>query len=444
MKEKGCKRIIISWILFLAVFAGIFLSVQEVLRVKWGAETAGAHETLNANGFYSEPENSLDVMLYGSSYLFFAVSPMKMYEDYGFTSYARGSANQSIYLSYYSIKDSLRYQTPKVIVLEIGQIVNPFDPVKDEWIARRGLDWMELSPVKLEAIKNLKIDGSNQTRLSYVFPLLRYHSRWSELGDSDFEYFDWERHNYSKGQYIGVTKLDFKWPADYMKETDKAAEIPADNMEYFKKIVDLCREKGIELLLVKTTAGAWTYDKYRAIKNMAEDFGVTYLDFNLPEYISEIGITTDDFHYNVWHLRVTGAEKTSVYLGKYLKEHYSLPDRRSDTKYRSEWDDDLKRYNDYKEEKGVRYYSLDDPVLKSAETVDNGILITWYRVEHAKQYAVYRRPLEGKEWTNLGKVEDTEFLDREAEKGNSYVYTVKAINGIIVSFCDVNGLRIDY
>lgn len=41
-------------------------------------------------------------------------------------------------------------------------------------------------------------------------------------------------------------------------------------------------------------------------------------------------------------------------------------------------------------------------------------------------------------------VDSFEYYDTDVEKGNTYVYTVKAINGIVTSFCDAYGLGIDY
>ena len=94
------KKKIISAAAFLLIGIVMFGALQELLKPKWGDGTAGAHETTNANGFYSEPEQSLDVLMFGSSYCFFGVSPLKMWEEYGFASYVRGSANQSIFLTY--------------------------------------------------------------------------------------------------------------------------------------------------------------------------------------------------------------------------------------------------------------------------------------------------------------------------------------------------------
>lgn len=347
------KKKLVSAVIFLLIFCMIFLSVEELLKPKWGEGTGGARETLNANGFYDEPEDTIDVMFFGSSYCFFAVSPMKMWEDFGYTSYVRGSANQSVFLTYYTLKESLKYQSPEVVVIEIGQIVNDFDPVVDEWIARRGLDYLKLSDVKAEAILDLDLEGSQQSYMDYFFPLLRYHSRWKELEFYDFDYYTWEPHNYAKGQYTGISIYQYQWPEGFMEPTDEVFEIPAESASYLDKIVTLCNENDVELVLIKSPMDGWTYAKHSSVQALADQHGVPFIDYNLPENIAATGIDpTTDFHYNQWHLRVTGAEKLSAHLGAYLTENYDLADHRNDPAYVI-WNEDLEEYNEFKRSSGL-------------------------------------------------------------------------------------------
>lgn len=352
---KNFLKLILKVAVFLVIFSIIFFPVQELLRAKWGIGTTGARETTNAFGFYDLPENTLDVMVFGASESFYDVSPLTMYENNGFTSYVRGSANQPVYLMYYTILDSLRTQSPEIIVLECGPMLKTFNPADgDEWLTRRGMDYMELSSVKLEAICNLPIDGSDQSKLSYVFPLLRYHSRWSELDQYDFEYFDWEAHNEFKGQYPGISSYEVTLPADYMAvPTEKAEVIPEDTMVYIQKIIDLCKDRGIEPVIIKAPTSGWTYEKHNAIQHIVDENGLMFIDFNLPEILKEIGIDTKkDFHYNEWHLGLRGADKVSVFLGDYLDDTYELPDRRSDSN-NSSWDEDLAVYKELKKTNGI-------------------------------------------------------------------------------------------
>ena len=342
------KKKLFSSIIFLIIFCMIFSSLQELLKPKWGEGTGGARETLNANGFYDEPEDTIDVMFFGSSLCFFAVSPMKMWQDYGFTGYVRGSATQSILLTYYTLKESLKYQSPSVVVVEVGQAPFEYTPVQDEWIYRRGLDYLRMSDVKVEAILDLDLSDSQQSYMDYFFPLLRYHSRWKELGFYDFDYYNWDPHNEFKGQYTGVSIFPVQRPEDYMAPTDEIDDLPESNAIYLEKIAVLCSEENIDLVLIKTPSDDWVYSNYNRIQQFAQEHNIPFIDYNLPENIDAIKLNhAADFHYNENHLRVTGADKLSVHLGQYLKDNYELPDHRSDPEY-AIWHADLAKYVELK------------------------------------------------------------------------------------------------
>ena len=75
--------------------------------------------TRKVEGFYAEEENSLDFVFVGSSQMFTTVVPAVLWEEYGMTSYDFGANEQPMYLSYYYIKEALKYQNPKAIVLEV-------------------------------------------------------------------------------------------------------------------------------------------------------------------------------------------------------------------------------------------------------------------------------------------------------------------------------------
>ena len=57
---------------------------------------------------------------------------------------------------------------------------------KSEAYNRMTLDGMKLSKYKIASIRESMTEDENMA--SYIFPLLRYHSRWSELSSEDFRY----------------------------------------------------------------------------------------------------------------------------------------------------------------------------------------------------------------------------------------------------------------
>ena len=96
----------------------------------------------------------------------------------------RGTPQQLIWQSYYMLEDTLRYETPKVVVFSVFSM--KYDKPQSEAYNRLTLDGMRWSSVKVDAIKASMT--KEESFMSYVFPILRFHSRWNELSSEDFRY----------------------------------------------------------------------------------------------------------------------------------------------------------------------------------------------------------------------------------------------------------------
>lgn len=112
-------------------------------------------ETNEIHAFYDEPKDSLDVLYIGSSPLLRGVSSMLMYQDHGFTGYARASALQAPSVSYGLLAESLEYQNPEVVVLVCDNLFQSYDYAEQEGDMRRAMDGMKLSPYKWEIIQEV-------------------------------------------------------------------------------------------------------------------------------------------------------------------------------------------------------------------------------------------------------------------------------------------------
>ena len=64
------------------------------------------------------------------------------------------------------------------------------------------------------------------------------------------------------------------------------------------------------------------------------------------------------------------------------------------------------------------------PVLSSITNVSEGIEIAWDAVPHAQLYRVFRQNESGA-WSPIGDTTATSFVDRTAEPGSAYTYTVR-------------------
>ena len=252
-----------------------------------------------------------------------------------------------IWHSYYLLEDTLRHETPKAVVYNVYAM--RYGEPQNEAYNRIALDGMQFSSVKLRAIAASMTE--EETMIFYVFPLLRYHSRWKELGADDWKYL-FDRDTVSHNGYLmqkGVKPMGTAMEGTPL--TDPA--LPEICFEYLDRMRDLCEEKGIELILMKAPTNFWGYYWYdewdEQIADYAQKNSVTY--YNFIPLAEEMGIDWSRDTYDAGaHLNVYGAEKLTSYFGKLLAEQHGLEDHRMNAELSLIWSEKLTQY--YNERNG--------------------------------------------------------------------------------------------
>ena len=334
MKKSVKTAIIVAAGLILAVL--VFLAIQRLLMPKY---QTGVIEGSMIEEYYDSKEPH-DVIFLGDCEVFENFSTAALYRNHGISSYIRGSAEQYIWQSYYLLKDTLKYETPKVVVLSVHSV--QFDQPRTEEYNRMTLDGMKWSDVKVDAIKASMLPEEHF--VDYVFPILRYHYRWSELSGDDFKYF-WSKDRISTNGYY--MRCDVRPYTGFPPKLPLANYTLGSNaMGYLQKICDLCKENGINLVLIKAPIEypSWYEQWDTQIQAVADQNGVPYINYIGNDEIG-IDMSVDTYDAGL-HLNITGAEKLSDYLGKYLKSNYELTDYRQDPTYSKVWDSNLAFYDD--------------------------------------------------------------------------------------------------
>lgn len=345
MNQKGKK-----WVKLIAsviIVVSILFLLQRLLVPKY---VSGVVEGAFIAEFYQEERKDYDVIFVGDCEVYENFSPIALWEEYGVTSYIRGSAEQYIMQSYYILEDTLRYHTPEVVIFNVQAM--QFDKAQSEAYNRMTLEGMEWSMSKVNAIfASMKED---EQFLDYVFPILRYHSRWSELNADDFKYMFATKKVSHNGYYM---RVDVKPVTTIPPERVLADYSFGDNAwKYLKMMADLCEKEGIELLLIKAPSlyPHW-YDEWDAqIEEFAEERDLTFINF--LDLIDEIGIDYSKDTYDAGlHMNLSGAEKLSKYLGKVLTEEFEVPDRREDESWKEIWQEKIEFYEAEKQAQYEKY-----------------------------------------------------------------------------------------
>lgn len=94
---------------------------------------------------------------------------------------------------------------------------------------------------------------------------------------------------------------------------------------------------------------------------------------------------------------------------------------------------------------GLKMKRLGVPPLKSTKSTKSGVTVNWGEVTGASGYYVYRKDGTSGSWKQIAKVSGkttTSYLDKTAQKGKTYCYTVRAYSGSYMSYYNKDGLKI--
>ena len=329
MKKQGRGKRIAAVIITLLVAAGVLFLLERLLVPKYVDDVV---EGAFVAEYYKEENKDFDVIFIGDCEVYENFSPVVLWNEYGINSYIRGSAEQYIWQSYYLLEDTLRYHKPQVVVFNIQSL--QFNESQSEAYNRMSIEGMRWSASKVGAIKASMTEDEHF--IEYVFPLLRYHSRWNELTKADFEYMFHSKQVTHNGYFM---RIDARPAADVPPGRPLADYSFGDKaMMYLDKIRQLCEKNDIKLLLIKAPSlyPEW-YEEYEMqVEDYAETYGLPYINFLEIQDQTGIDYTTDTYDGGL-HMNLSGAEKLADYIGPVLLD-MGASDRRGDPELDAIWE----------------------------------------------------------------------------------------------------------
>lgn len=320
---KKHKNLLCS-LLFLAILFGLLTAGSWLVEPK-NNEKASGMRNASATGYLTERENSMDYLVIGDSETYSSISPMQLWEDYGYTGYVCGTPSQHIEDTFGYLKAFCQVQTPKLVIFEANALYRSSGFQDD------------VSRIVSRSIEK-------------TLPIFEYHDRWKSLSMADIGQVNYTWRNYLKGFIPTWKSKPWTGGNGYMLKTDKKKEIQDVNQYYFGQIASFCEERNIPFLVVNVPAPVnWNYQKHNGVKSLTKSYDVPYYDMNLR--VEKMNIDWQgDSRDGGDHMNIYGAQKVTYFLGKYLAKHYDLPDHRGDPAYNS-WDQDLEKYQKTVEDK---------------------------------------------------------------------------------------------
>ena len=319
------KRSIIRIASFMLILCVLLICINQVLKFKDGD---GIYDMYT---FYELEDDTVDVLILGSSHAYQHFNTGTLWNEYGMASYVLGGSSQPLWNTYYYLKEALKTQTPELIVLEGGRVVQDVE-FEDDMTIIRNTFGMKRSQDKLDAIK---ISSPKERWGEFILGYTQYHTRYSDLSKADFYknqgnplFEDWKGFgcnlNVEPREAIDVTGVDTRNPLYEKAE------------EYYRKTIELAQENNIPIVVV-VSPFSYIEEEMEAVYNTAGDiaseYGVDFIECNL--LLDEIGIdyATDAADFS--HLNWRGNQKFSHYIGARLKDEFVISDRRGDVNYAS-------------------------------------------------------------------------------------------------------------
>jgi len=321
-------------VIFLVLFALIMAPIQTLLSRKslekpWDM-------TNKIGGFYNEPENEFSVMFFGSSHAYASFSPLRLWEDTGVKSYVFATQQQPLWATYAYLKQALKTQAPQLVVVECNMAMGDAD-YYDEGVTYSYMDDLAMSwdKVRLAWVSAPDVSG----RVELLCNLIKYHGRWSELTQQDWDYDAAALRDPYKG-YVMLSPQSTVQPGPEMGGVTEQTPLTEKNAVWLEKIIQLCKEEGADLWLVKAPSNVSAAEKQllNTVAAIAEEHGVLFTDFN--EDYAAMGLSGDVF-YDAHHLDANGSVLFTDYFAARLMEQYpDLPTAESDPV----WVEDLAVY----------------------------------------------------------------------------------------------------
>jgi hypothetical protein len=278
---------------------------------------------------YFERKNSADVVFLGSSHIEWGTSPNDLWHAYGIPSFNYAIPGLDLKNSYFMLRELIKYQRPKVIVVDVFRIQNVGDQIA---VTNRISNVFRPSSNRLEMINSNEMLNSLSARLDYYFPLHLYHARKLEPKDVYPKYVNKER-----GHVYSFERLNRDHEFRDINDTVKLSD---ENIAIIQRLMLFSEENKIPIVFIKTPnlkASEANIKTWNAIETIVQRNGFHFINFNKENVFKEAGLVysediANDSEEN-GHLNHLGAEKISLYLGKFLIKNYNLLDRRKDNQY---------------------------------------------------------------------------------------------------------------
>lgn len=373
-------------ICFCLLFALLFVFLSGAFIPRTGTTEDGMESRIS-KAYRGEPRDSIDTVFIGNSDIYRAISPVDLFHQTGITSAIAGRPNKQLSEVPGDIRDILRYQNPKTIVLETDCMFSGTNPGFKKGISpleaeaakvdvagqapskakaadvagqtpskAKATDVAGQAPPKAKASAHQNIfdkckallqegDSAFLAALNYKFPLVKYHDNWKHLKLTAFLQPRGKYHFSNKGMAYANTVKAYPFGNEYMQLSGgKHAMLSEEKLDQFQKIYDLCDRNGVRLVLLTVpSANTWNKGKSDTVKQLAKKYDLTYYDYNrqLPAGFDWATDSKDGGN----HLNYAGASAVTKDLAKKLTDDLTMSPSALTKEQKQQWKKDYEHFH---------------------------------------------------------------------------------------------------
>lgn len=327
------------------IFATLLLQTFLLKRID--------NNTMRMEAFYLEEKGTIDAVLIGASDVYAGYSAPYAYETYGYTSYPYATQSSPPDIVLPQIKEVIKYQNPKMIIVEINAFLYKDNELPTESSRRMFADNMPHDEIWREFL-NESIPKDKQ--IEYYLPIVKYHSSWTdypwkikyllaELGLKKNGYSLFRGYKTVANEFHPTGKVYNSTLAD----NDDTLPLGVTGERYLRQTLEYLKENNITNVVFMRFPHIVYNKSYTRFKrcneagNIIESYGYDFI--NLERYGEQEGFITDKDFYNWDHLNIYGCEKLTDYIANMLINDYGLTKTELTDQQKTEWNDSVNYYH---------------------------------------------------------------------------------------------------
>lgn len=332
IERRSPGRVAFQMAAFCLLFVLLLIPVSYIVRTNGNVKN-------RFSGFYAEKNDTLDVVMIGSSPVFPYYSAPMLWGESGIAMYPLSSNVQRPEAMKYLVQEAEKSQSPSLYIFEMRMYTFDKEGLTENMAYTRGVtDNLKYSAQRVRTIRALVPEDDEEGRLSYYFDIMKYHTNWKMLLiPEEWSNFAYHRKNPLKGFEVKDEVGPMEMPDCGMEEGK--CPLPEGQEETLRDLLDYLKAEGMDALFLVSPYGVSRQEQqmFNYMEDITAEYGYPFLNLN-REYETLGIVFEEDFADYGSHTNAVGAQKCTRFLEDYLEEHYAFEDRRGQSGYQS-WDE---------------------------------------------------------------------------------------------------------